>query len=258
MENTCEATLFCQAITVKGKKCKSFSIKNSTFCDCHNPSNKCQGTKRDGTKCLGRKRIDSDYCCDDHNPLIERSTDPLDFRQINLRQEMIGKVLWKRNHVDPYSNNVIKAWEKPISGYHLDHVFEINLAREVYDGLRHVKAISADELDNLKRTIKITVNQEFNLALTEEKINLGKTAAMQNFALDYRKDTVNNDGIKHYFRQSAQTRLTRGNVSNICKEITISVDSISDHIAEINEDEKTTDLYLNGLEDIMESLKIRL
>lgn len=238
-----------------GRKCSNYAIKGGSYCKLHLPNSPyvCAGFKRNGIKCKAFKRKDSLYCCADHDPDIERSTDPLEFRVGNLRSSKLSKILRIQEDKDCFSDEVIETWKKPIDNYHIDHFFELNLARDAFDRMR--KDVTKRESMKLKDDVKITFNQEFNLGLTDEKINQSKTSAMQSFATDYKSSSVDKDGIRFYLRNSPNIR-TRGIVSKIVEKVTTSVDLVKDHFTNNVEDSPAKISYLTELEEMVETWKL--
>jgi hypothetical protein len=153
--------------------------------------------------------------------------------------------------MDFYSKEPIDIWKKPIDRYHIDHITELNLARDLFDKL---KVSHHSERDQLKRNIKATFNQDFNLALTDEGINHAKSAAVQTFATAYRHKDVHNDGIKYYLRKSSH-RPTRAFIGNILEELQCSMISATDHIFEEYEKNDVNDDIINEIENMMDNMK---
>ena len=247
---------WCQGKRKDGKKCSNYAIKGGTFCHCHTPNDEtlCAGTKRDGTKCCRGHRKASLYCSDDHDPEFVRSSDPSYYRVNRLRDSRLTQVLHSRKNEDRYTGDAIEVWKKPIQNYDLDHVVELNLARDMFDRLENVKQ---SDSNRLKANIKITFNQDFNLVITETSVNMAKTAAMQNFALAYRKNEVDKDGIKHYLRESFVERTSRNEISRICEEVTTSGDFIKDYMNSNFNSSKIVESYVAEIEDMMVALRIK-
>ena len=246
--------LRCEKIIVKkNRRCERFSIKGSTFCSQHMPNSTftCEGLKSDGTKCGSFKRPGSKYCCDRHDPELGLS-DPIIFREDNLRDQFLAKLLFKQNHQDCYSEKVIEAWKEPISNYHIDHFVELNLVRDLFDKM---KIQDPKEKQEFKNDLKITFNQEFNLGLTDEKINMAKSAAMQSFGSDYRFKKVHEDGIRHYMRNSTHMK-TRSVVTNIVKEVANGFEAARNHISSNIKASELNDRCIGEISDVMESLLI--
>ena len=252
-----ELPTFCTYIkTDNSSTCQNLAIKGSIYCNLHIPNSSfiCEGVKRDGTKCRAFKRKNSRFCRPEHDPDILRSTDPLDFRESNLRTDSrLSSLLLNQRCRDCYSDEMIKDWKKPMSKKQIDHYFELNLARDAYDCLR-TKHVS-EELDQLKVDVRHTFNQEFNLGLTDEKINQSKTSAIQNFANDYKTNSVNEEGLKFYLRNAPEIR-TRGIVSKIINKVTTSVDLINEHFTTNVKDSTIKDNYLNEIEEMVKTWKL--
>jgi hypothetical protein len=250
-----ETTVLCQALKADNiSKCRNFALKGSTFCGIHLPDSPyvCQGTTRDGRKCKARKAKKSDYCCKDHDPSNERSTDPSIFRIPDLRNDRMSAVMEYRNNMDLFSQELIDM-DKDADRVHLEHHVEMNLGRDAYDSLRptNMKLVDAEKL---RDNIKITFNENFNLSFTDRTVNQKKTAAMQNFADDYKADKVKG-GLEYYVLESFHMA-TRGKTANIIKEVTNSFDSIVDHMTNTHETSNTNTLYVEKLEDMMAAMKL--
>jgi len=249
--------IFCEEIKRNGERCKKNALKNGTLCDSHCLQNICEGITRKGIKCLGRKMKNSNYCCESHDPTSTQVSDSLEFREGDLRSNMLTKVMHMRKETDVFTGQVIKTWEKPIEKYHLDHVFELNLVRDAFDNLKiDAKESDSKDLKKFKSNIKTTVNQDFNLALTEEEVNLKKSAAIQAFATDYKKNKVANEGIRFYFRNSFQM-FTRVKASRICEEIDNSVLEIINVIDKQEECSDWSTKFIKEVEDMVTSMKIK-
>ena len=82
--------------------------------------------------------------------------------------------------MDAFTEEPIETDINSIQKYHLDHFREINLGRDAFDRLKHLKKSKSDLL---KPNVKITFNGDFNLGLTEDQINLRNTSATQKFGL---------------------------------------------------------------------------
>ena len=127
------------------------------------------------------------------------------------------------------------------------------MARDIYDRVR-TKHVSED-LNQLKVNVRDTFNQDFNLGLTDEKINQSKTSAVQSFANDYKTDSVNKDGFKFYLRNAPKIR-TRGVVSKVINKVTTSVDLITEHFTNNVKDSTVKENYLNELQDMVKAWKL--
>lgn len=256
-KNNNKEVILCEKIRSNGLKCKKNVIKGSTFCDSHEPNNICVGLTFKGIKCGGRKMKNSNFCCEEHNPEYGIDiSDPVEFRIDNLRTDMLAKVMFMRKNTDTFTDQIIQVWKKPIDEYQLDHIFELNLARDAFDKLKtNLKEEESISLDSLKNSIKITMNQEFNLAITETTINLKKSSAVQKFAKDYRKDEVKDDGIRFYLRESFKM-LTRTKVSRICEELETSAHAIMEFM---DKQEYVTELekkYIDEIDAVFRYMKI--
>jgi len=247
---------WCQAVKKNGKKCGNYAIKGGTLCHSHTPNDEtlCAGTKRDGTKCCKPHRKGSLYCTDDHDPAFVRSSDPSYYRISGLRDHRLTQVLRSRDYTDGFTGDKIEPEKKKLQGYDIDHIIEINLGRDMFDRLKEIKKSDANRL---KDDIKVTFNQNFNLIVTEMPVNMAKTAAMQKFALAYRKDDVNKDGIKHYLRESFVERTSRNEISRICEEVITSGNLIKDYMNDNFNSSKVVESYVSEIEDMMVALRIK-
>jgi len=251
MESKIENNWQCQGLTLSRNRCKKFKFKEYNFCQYHIPDSPylCEGTKKDGMKCNSLKREGSDYCSDMHDPELGM-TDPLIFREVDLRKNKLTIILRNQNETDFYSKEPIDIWKKPIDRYHIDHIAELNLARDVFDKL---KVSHRSESDQLKANLKTTFNQDFNLALTDEGINQAKSAAIQSFATAYRHNDIHKDGLKHYLRKSSH-RPTRAVVGNIAEEVQCSLIGVTDYIFEEYEKNDVNDAIIEEVENMMDKM----
>jgi len=252
-----EFSVFCTYIIAEnGSKCQNIAIKGSIYCNLHmtNSTYVCEGLKMDGTKCRAFKRKGSRFCRPEHDPELERSTDTLEFREPNLRNiSRLSSLLLNQNNRDCFTEEIIKTWKNPGDEVHIDHFFELNLARDLYDRIRNKH--DPTELSDLKSNVKDVINKEFNLGLTDEKINQSKSAAIQNFANDYKSESVDKDGLKFYFRNAPKIR-TRGLVSKIIDKVTTSVDLITDHLTNDLKDTSSKADYMLQLEEMVKTWNI--
>jgi hypothetical protein len=97
-----------------------------------------------------------------------------------------------KNSISLLTFSNVKEEIKPIQTYEIDHVFELNLVRDLFDKMR---IGHKSETNKLKNDLKITFNQDFNLALTDQHLNLAKSSAVQSFASDYKNGKANDEGL---------------------------------------------------------------
>ena len=246
---------FCTEIKLSnGRKCENYAVKGSKLCHQHTPKSSaiCAGYTRKGNKCKAYRKSGSLYCRPDHDPSQIRSTDTYVFRVDGLRKEMEAKILFYRKEKDLFTDEPIDIWKNPIQSYHLDHVVELNLGRDVYDKQKNLKKLDSDML---RRGITHTFNQDFNLGLTLEQINLKKTSAMQKFGQAYKMNDVHKDGISFYLTEAFHMA-TRAKTSKIIEEVTTSFDLIRSHMTDNNPTTSVFTNYDEGLEDLMRSMRI--
>lgn len=255
MKKTSTVKNICQGVR-KGTtiRCKKYAIKGGEYCELHIPDSPfvCQGFTRTGAKCGAAKEEGSDYCCEDHNPANIRSTDPAIFRIPGLRASRMNAVLEYRNNMDLYSDEAIEI-KKDGNRIHLDHHVELNLGRDVFDSLRK-NDLNTEDAEKLKSDIKVTFNENFNLSFTDEKVNMKKTAAMQQFADAYKADEVKG-GLEYYVLETFHMA-TRGKTSRIITEVTTSFDSVIDHMRNNTSTTRSNELYVEGLADMMTAMKL--
>ena len=258
-----DISLFCEGYKSKGNgnkskfnKCWKHAVKGSTFCEHHMPNSPfvCEGFRSNGKRCLQLKKAGKSFCCNEHDPCFVLETKPSEFA---IKDLVIRKEPWlllKQKVRDCYSNEVIKLYEnKPLKEMKVDHFVPLELAANVLDKLPNLKR--SDET-RLKSAIKDTFNQEFNLGLTAKDISEDKFAAMQHFSIDFKRNKVNEAGINFYLTESF-TMARRSITSKIIKEVTTSLESCRDYLTENHETSASIDNYVNGIDDLMDSLHIR-
>jgi len=187
----------------------------------------CQGIKRDKKPCKSPAKSGSLYCREDHNPEFWASPTEV-FRKPNLRSSV-------EPHIRALTGNKDSFTGKPLDEggllYHLEHFFEMNLARDIFD---HVtKEAKESEANALRLRMRDSFNQIFNLGITEEAANNAKCAAVVEFAKDLKFGEVNPDGLPHYLRKRFTGKsVTRGDVARISDKIVSAYDGIKEFSAE--------------------------
>jgi hypothetical protein len=113
--------------------------------------------------------------------------------------------------------------------YDLDHFWEVNIGRDIYDHVsRDVKSGAAN---TLKTRIKDSFNQSFNLGFTEGSVNNAKCAAVVEFSNDLKFREAHDEGLPHYLRQRfTQKAVTRGDVARISTRIVTAYDDLREHL----------------------------
>jgi len=258
-----EISFFCEGYKTKGNgnktkvnKCWKHAVKGSTFCEHHMPNSPfiCEGTRTNGKKCYQLKKAASSYCCDEHNPDFILQTSPIEFKIKDLENSKEPWLLLKQKIRDCYSNEVIKLYEnKPSSQMQVDHVVPLELAADVLGKLPDLKK---SEEAKLKLIIKDTFNQDFNLGLTAKDIKEDKSAAMQHFSIDFKRNKVNEAGINFYLTE-AFTMARRSVTSKIIQEVTTSLETCKDFMTSNHETSTVLDNYVGGIDDLMNSLHIK-
>jgi len=258
-----DISLFCEGYKSKGygskskfNKCWKHAVKGSTFCEHHMPNSPfiCEGLRTNGKKCLQLKKKGSNFCCNEHDPDYVHETNSSEFKIKDLPTQKEPWLLLKQKVRDCYSNEVIKLYEnKPLKQMQVDHFVPLELAANVLDKLPNLKR--SDEV-KLKVAIKDTFNQEFNLGLTAKDISNDKSAAMQHFSIDFKRNKVNEAGISFYLTESF-TMARRSVTSKIIEEVTTSLDCCKEHLTTNHETSSTIDSYINGIEDLMDLLQIK-
>ena len=255
MEKISEISIWCQGVkNLTQTRCSNRAIKGGMYCNLHLPDSPlvCQGIKRNGTKCKAFKRKGLDFCCPEHDPAKEPTTDPLDFRFTNLRKNRMDSVLEYRNNMDLYSDEKIDM-KKDARRLHLDHHVELNLGRDAYDSLKG-NGMKSQDAERLKSNIKVTFNKNFNLSFTDETVNMKKTAAMQNFADAYKTDNLKG-GLEDYVLESFHMA-TRGKTSRIIAEVITSFDLVINHMRDNYGTTTSNTLYVEKLEDMFAAMKL--
>ena len=149
----------CGGTTNAGSRCKLQSVHG--YCKFHFP---CQGLTRGGLACnayvRGERYGCSKYCRDDHDPANDRSTDTSLFRIENLCVERNEAVNEYREGKDAYTDENIEH----LPSKQCDHVFEIHLARDVYD--KSIKDVPSASGMLVQEQIKTAINAVENLNFT--------------------------------------------------------------------------------------------
>jgi len=224
----------CKAITKKGKPCKNPKLEDEDFCHVHSEKKEskaeqekvriCQGLKRNRMPCGAPAMKGSLYCREDHNPEIITS-ETEEFRKPNLRSMAGEEVRVRTGNKDVFTD---LSLDQEGLTYDLDHFWEVNIGRDIYD---HVsKELKTTAAESLKRCIKDSFNQVFNLGFTESSLNNSKCAAVVEFANDLKFKEAHPDGLPHYLRKRfTQRAVTRGDVARISARITSAYDDLRDH-----------------------------
>lgn len=206
------------------RQCRRNALTGFSCCYLHVP---CQGTRRDGKKCGSRALADHGYLfCEHHyQPL---GTDPQVFRIDGLRRTMTKVVMEYRNHQDAYT---AADSSKPTAGSakELDHVVELHLIRDAYDGVRRKGTNFGQKQQVLLTDLRTAVNQRENLNLTTADINGAKFEAFDNFQKDYhlQQGRQVQEGLFPYLQEALEgSRFDRTTSRRIQKEVVRSYDSL--------------------------------
>jgi hypothetical protein len=236
----------CGGTTKAGRRCQILSVHG--YCQYHFP---CHGRTRGGVDCNAHVRGErfgrSHYCCDDHDPANDRSTDPSLFRMENLCVERNIAVSEYRAGKDAYTDENIED----LPAKDCDHVFEIHWARDVYDkSIKHVGGSSI----LVREQIKKSINAVENLNFTTPETNKIKFDAAYSFAQDYKGGNVDQTGITHYL--VADKRLTRKVTRNIKCELETSYHSFVDSVERDAGEDRIVGEFLDICHDM--SVKMQL
>ena len=223
----------CKAITKKGSQCKNKHLDDDEFCFIHSEKKEikakkgeiviCQGIKRDKNPCKRAAVAGSLYCREDHNPEFWASPTGI-FRKPNLRDLVEEQVKELTDRKDVYTGLPL---QEPGLPYHLEHYFEMNIVRDIFDF--STKNAKENEANSLKLSMRDTFNQVFNLGFTEEPANQAKCAAVVEFANDLKFSEVHCDGLPHYLRKRFTGKsVTRGDIARVATRIVTAYDSLKD------------------------------
>ncbi len=193
---------------------------------------------------------DSLYCCDDHDPACNRSTDPKIFRDPELRQRVGSAVAEQRNHRDDYTGSPLSAnW----AHIELDHVIEIQCARDCYDIVlrRH-----SEDQGHMQNAIRSAINTEKNLNFTTKEINSLKYEAIASFLEAYKENSHHGSSpagissflLEAYSKKYHGKKLSRTQTSNIKREIVKSYEECDSMFEQEN---KSIALFCDVLHDMV-------
>ncbi|KAJ1545054.1 hypothetical protein HK096_006852 [Nowakowskiella sp. JEL0078] len=214
----------CKGTTLANKPCKSSVQNSSGYCEHHDPANLCDGLKRDGQKCHAKKRPDSNYCRDDHNPKFDRSTNPEIFRVKNLRKIRGKQVLQYRGGLDVYTLSDLESISPDET--ELDHVLEIQCIRDCYDRIKPSGTNFAKAKNEAIVQISEVINITKNLNFTSCEINKGKFEWMNGFLGDYKIGNSDSNGFFSYIYLGGENLPSRKVTRRIQNEIVKSFEEV--------------------------------
>ena len=159
----------CKATTKKGKPCKNLHLEDEDFCHVHSEKKVdkieqgkvriCQGLKRNRQPCRAPAMKESLHFREDHNREVF-TTETDEFRKPNLGS-VAGPGVGTRT-ANKYVFTDLPLNQEGLM-YDLDHFWEVNIGRDLYDHVsRDIKTSAANPLKT-----RIRDSLSFNLDFTE-------------------------------------------------------------------------------------------
>lgn len=223
------------------KSCKNYAILGKEYCRYHDYP-VCQGVTKAGQPCGSRRRINSLYCRDSHDPGKDY-TDPKLLRIDGLRNKMMDTVKEYRGSTDPYRGVLLP--EVIDSTYELDHVTENHIFTGVVDRI-HIDRKKKDDL--LEHMRDNCLNERENLVFTTTEINNLKFKACDTYFTDYKEGIADAEGIFKYLQDEG--KMSRRISGNVNREIVNSYDFVMDRLESERHDalmEELHDCFVIGM-----------